>query len=176
MMQKSELLKSTKVSNGSTLHDVFDSGPVLLVFLRHFGCVFCREALHDLATKTDDLSQSKIKLILVHMADQETAEKYFIDYGLPSDVLHISDPECNLYKAYGLAKGGVSELLGLKNLIRGFEVTLSGTAKPSMKFIGDGFQMPGLFLVNKGEIINKFIHVSAADRPDYDAIIAVVKS
>jgi hypothetical protein len=32
---------------------------------------------------------------------------------------------------------------------------------------GDGFQMPGVFLVFHGQILRSFRHQSAADRPDY---------
>jgi hypothetical protein len=32
---------------------------------------------------------------------------------------------------------------------------------------GDGFQMPGVFLIQGDEILNSFVHESAADRPNY---------
>jgi hypothetical protein len=37
--------------------------------------------------------------------------------------------------------------------------------------MGDGFQMPGVFLLYHSEIIRSYRHQSAADRPDYMAIV-----
>ena len=45
---------------------------------------------------------------------------------------------------------------------------------PSLRFIGDGFQMPGIFILDKGNIVDRFIHLSAADRPNYDEMIQKV--
>jgi hypothetical protein len=36
------------------LRDQLDGGPQLLVFLRHFGCVFCRETVADLRAIAED--------------------------------------------------------------------------------------------------------------------------
>ena len=35
------------------------------------------------------------------------------------------------------------------------------------RLAGDGFQMPGVFLVFHGEILRSYRHQSAADRPNY---------
>ncbi len=40
------------------------------------------------------------------------------------------------------------------------------------KLQGDGFQMPGVFLIKDGEVIKSFIHKTAADRPDYLVLAA----
>jgi hypothetical protein len=57
--------------------------------------------------------------------------------------------------------------------IRGFESTIvegRGMSAPSEE-IGDGFQMPGVFVLHKGEIKNAFIHQMSHDRPDYLEIV-----
>ncbi|HBB74333.1 MAG TPA: hypothetical protein DC048_07770, partial [Planctomycetaceae bacterium] len=33
--------------------------------------------------------------------------------------------------------------------------------------VGDGFQMPGAFLIKDGRIVASYRHAHAADRPDY---------
>ena len=104
-------------------------------------------------------------------ADNETAEKYFIKYGIPN-IEHISNPSCDLYASFGLTKGTSSQLFGLKNWIRGFEVTIIKGTPLGLKQVGDGLQMPGIFLLSKGIIKNSFIHSSVSDRPDYDSIIS----
>jgi hypothetical protein len=55
-------------------------------------------------------------------------------------------------------------------MIRGIEVTMKGTSL-GLKQIGDGFQMPGIFMIHNGRIADSYIHKTASDRPDYDNII-----
>ena len=35
---------------------------------------------------------------------------------------------------------------------------------------GDGTQMPGVFLIHESQVVRRFIHANAADRPDYAAL------
>jgi hypothetical protein len=58
------------------------------------------------------------------------------------------------------------------NWIRGFQaVVLEGHgATYHSEELGDGFQMPGVFVVHQGEIRNSFIHRNPYDRPDYEEI------
>ena len=46
-------------STGESLSEVAEKQPVLLVFLRHFGCSFCREAISDLSKLKKRLEQKK---------------------------------------------------------------------------------------------------------------------
>ena len=168
MVEKFSLNMMT--NTGKTVEELSQEKPVLLVFLRHFGCIFCREALRDISSRRGEIDQKGVQIVLVHMSDNATAEKYFKDYKL-SNVIHASDPECKHYAAFGLVKGSFNQLFGLKNLIRGVEQTFKGNLI-TLKQIGDGFQMPGIFMVRGGKVIDSYLHRYAADRPDYDSIIA----
>jgi len=156
-------------SKGRTLVEASSETPVLLVFLRHFGCVFCREAMIDIGKKKDEWEKQNIKVVLVHMSDFETAETYFEKFKIPG-IENISDPSCGLYATFGLGKGSVSQLFGLKNFIRGFETTVKGVPI-GLRQIGDGFQMPGVFLIRNGKVMDSYIHASASDRPNYDSLM-----
>lgn len=158
-------------SNGENVLELSDQGPVLLIFLRHFGCIFCREALKDISEKRESMEKKGIKIVFVHNSTPETGEEYFEKFNL-SGISHISDPSTSLYRSFSLGKGNFSQLFGLKNWVRGFEVTVEGGIPFSLRQIGDGFQMPGIFLISKGEIKESYIHKSAADKPDYDNIIS----
>jgi hypothetical protein len=99
------------------------------------------------------------------MSPPEEANEVFDRYGL-KDVIHISDPQQELYRAFHLNCGKWYQLLGFKVWIRGFIAAyLRGHGLgPSM---GDVTQMPGVFLVHNGEIVLQYRHKSPADRPDY---------
>ena len=143
--------------------------PVMLVFLRHFGCVFCRDALREISTLKSYLKEKKVTLVFVHMADENVARTFFEKYDL-LNYESISDPTCELYSRFGLGKGNFNQLFGLKSLIRGFEATKHGTMI-SLKQIGDGFQMPGIFILSAGDIVASYIHQTAADKPNYRELI-----
>lgn len=161
-------------NSGRSLSLLSEESPVLLVFLRQFGCSFCREAMSDIAKRRKHLEKNGVRIVFVHMApDRDLAESFFKKYKL-FPVEHISDPEKRFYHAFGLGRGTPAQLFGLMNWIRGFQAGVMeghGFAYHSEDF-GDGFQMPGVFMLHKGEIKHSFIHSHAWDRPDYEAIVS----
>lgn len=153
---------------GPTILELSQLSPILLVFLRHTGCTFCREALSDLAEKRREIESAGVRLVLVHMSPEDRARKFLERYGL-QDVLRVSDPGRSLYRAFGLGRGGFLSLFGPKVWMRGFKAgVLDGHGIG--RLAGDGFQMPGVFLVYQGEVLTSYRHDSAADRPDYVAL------
>lgn len=171
-MVNRQLLSSVVTNTGKNLAELSDQSPILLVFLRQFGCNFCKESLYDIGKKRSSFENKGIKLVIVHMADYETAESYFKDYNL-NNIEHISDPTCRVYIAFGLIKGTLSQLVGLKTWARGFEIAVTKQITPGLIRIGDGFQMPGIFVLKNGAIIESFIHNSVADKPNYESFIDV---
>jgi len=159
----------TKVQNGTTIAELSKAAPVLLVFLRHTGCTFCREALSDISEQRQSIEASGARIVLIHMGTEEHAAQYFQHYGL-QDVPRISDPNQALYRAFGLGRGSLMNLFGPKVLLRGFHAAvLKGHGIG--RLVGDGFQMPGVFLVFHGEVLRSYRHQSAADRPHYSRFV-----
>jgi peroxiredoxin len=151
--------------HGVTLAELSSKNPTLVVFLRHTGCTFCREALLDLAERRSDLDSRGVNLALVHMSEMSQATLFFARYGLES-VHHFSDPTCKLYRAFGLERGRFLQLFGPRVWLRGIIAGLfnrHGIGPLS----GDGFQMPGVFLLDGRKIVSAFRAATAADRPDY---------
>lgn len=163
------VLKHMQTRAGHNLLHLSHEQPVMLIFLRHFGCTFCRESLDDLSRHRLEIETMGTRLVLVHMSDYPTAEKYLHRYQL-YDIDHISDPECSYYAAFKLAKGSLTQLFGLRSWIRGFEVgVLNGHGIGRQ--IGDGFQMPGVFMIHNGQVKESFIHKQASSRPDYVSLV-----
>lgn len=168
-----ELMLSS--DSGESLANMADERPVLLIFLRFFGCSFCREAISDISKRRKKLEKKGFRIVFVHMApDKELAESFFKKYKLfPID--HISDPEKQYYRAFGLSRGTPAQIFGLMNWIRGFQAAVlegHGTS-PQSEDLGDGFQMPGVFVLFKGQILRSYIHRYPYDRPDYEEICTI---
>ncbi len=160
-----ELMKKYADQNGITLFAKTQKQKTLVVFLRHFGCTFCREALDDIADQRAEIENSGTAIALVHMVHAKEAEAYLDKKGL-TEISHFSDPNKELYEAFRLERGQLAQLFGPKSIVRGFQAgVLKGHGIG--KLAGDGFQMPGVFLISGDEILNSFKHDSAADRPNY---------
>lgn len=164
-------------NGGESLLTMSEAKPVLLVFLRFFGCSFCREAISDISKRRKTLEKQGFRIVFVHMAEEPgIADKFFKRYKLfPID--HIPDPERQYYRAFGLGQASPKELVGLMNWIRGFQAVVlegHGAALSALSpELGDGFQMPGVFVIYKGEIKRSFIHKHPYDRPDYEEICQI---
>lgn len=167
---KSAQLSEMITNDGRNLLDISNKQAVLLVFLRHFGCTFCREAMDDLAKIRAELEADNIQIVLVHMSDEETAGVYLHRFNLDG-IPYVTDPECKWYEVFGLVKGNFKQLFGLSVWMRGIDIMMR-EGYGIGRFIGDGFQMPGVFLVQNGSVANSFIHQLASDRPNYEELVS----
>ncbi len=152
-------------TKGENLGELNEEAPLMLVFLRHFGCPFCKDSLLELAAHRAELESRGIKIVLVYMVDSKTAEHYLDTYGL-NDLPQVSDPEEIFYKSFRLKRGNFIQLFGAKVWIRWVELAFSKklfNTKPE----GNVSQMPGIFLVEDGVVKKQFVHKSVADTPDY---------
>ena len=165
-----EALASARANTGESLADLTAHRPALVVFLRHFGCTYCREALSDLAGARPKLDAAGVGLVLVHPATAHEAARELAGTPL-SDVPAVADPSGGLYRAFKLKRGNPGQLFGPKAVARFWEAGVKGGYGVGV-MVGDGLRMPGVFLVENGAILREFRHTSVADRPDYCEIAA----
>ena len=163
------LAMRTRTNAGVTLDELSRLSPVLLVFLRHHGCMFCREALGDLTEKRKEIEASGTRLVLVHMGTEEQGAQFFAKYDL-DHATRISDPRRTLYRAFGLPRGTLGMFFTPKLWVRGFQAAILGRNGVG-RFTGDVFQLPGAFLLYYGELLRCYRHQSISDRPDYVALV-----
>lgn len=168
-----EALEGTTITGGpragASLASISDEAPTLVVFFRHSGCTFCREAAADLASARASIEGSGRRIAVVMMAPgDDHARGFLARYGL-DDLPRILDPERRLYHAFGLRRGTFWQLLGPRVVWRG---VVAGLIKGHGvgPLTGDGFQMPGTFVVHRGRVIASHPHRSASDRQDYASI------
>lgn len=155
---------------GDSFRELSFHKPVLLVFLRHFGCTFCRETLVELARSKDEMAAKGLIPVFVHLADVVEAEKYLAAYGW-SGARQIADPEAYLYENFQLKRASFSQVFGWKNWKRGVTAGLFKGLGVG-KAVGDGFQMPGVFVIVKGNIEDGFRHRFAGDIPPYEELMS----
>jgi hypothetical protein len=154
-----------KTNKGENFDALINDGRLFLVFLRHFGCTFCRETMAELSVKRAAVESRGFKIVLVHMVDSQIADEILEIYDL-GNISHISDKHQHLYKSYGLGKTTARSLFGVPNWWRAF---IAGLLKGHLvgKPSGDPFQMPGVFVLERNKLLNKFTYKYVSDLPDF---------
>jgi peroxiredoxin len=155
-------------ARGTSIAGLSERRPLLLVFLRHLGCTFCREAAADLRDRRA-IIEASATIVVVTMSPAAEIRKFLAGYGL-GDVDVVSDPDRALYRALQLSRGTIGQLFGPRVWLRGVVAgVLGGHFVGGLK--GDGLQMPGAFVIRAGRVAAAFRHRDAADRPDYCAMV-----
>ena len=85
------------METGLPLLDLMDESPVLLVFLRHFACAFCAQALHLVLQARSRIEGIGVRPVFVHRGSPKRA-KPDSDYYYLSDAERISNPDATLYQ------------------------------------------------------------------------------
>lgn len=144
-----------------SFRDQLGDAPVLLVFLRFFGCIFCRETVSDLR----DLSEQQPdfpKVIFVSEAAKIEVQAFLRRYWPTAAT--ISDTDRTMYEAFGVGKSL------LKTFSPGvFKATRRALEKGHERGAADGniFRMPGVFLVQDDVILWSHDFRHAGELPDF---------
>lgn len=159
-----ELLAATNVNTGQSLAALSDTSPILLVLLRHEGCIFCRNAMSDLARLRTKIENLGTRIVLGHMTSETDFAAFAERYGL-SGVASVSDPGRRLYSGLGLQRAKWTQLLAPRVMWAGIKTVLGGHLPG--RFKGDVTQLPGAFLLHRGKVVKSHAFRDASDRPNY---------
>jgi len=164
-------LREFQTETGRSLLDLLDESPILLVFLRHFACAFCAQALDRVSQVRPEIESKGVRPVFVHLGSPERAKPYF-DYYHLSDVERISNPEATLYQLPAFALSRTNPFLHFLNL-----TVWKGWLKGAMFKYGIGMikedadQMPGVFFLKERKVVRAFRHRTIADEPDYVKLV-----
>lgn len=149
---------------GQTLRALTDERQVLVVLLRHSGCTFCRQTLSDIARWQADLGKSGVGVAIVGMSKSPADLRALGErYGVTT-ASWVADPDRLLYRALELGRGSFLQLFGPRVWVSGLLAAAKGHGIG--KLDGDGFQMPGAFIIHRGRIVRAYRHSTAGDRPN----------
>ena len=143
-----------------SLHGLAAQRPIALVFLRHLGCVFCRE---QVATLRDAMPEENVAF--VSMSEPKQAARFRIWMKSPHPFL--CDPPQRLYREFGLQRASLGGLIGPRVAVRGFEAYRAGFRGGRVQ--GDGWQLGGTFVMEEtGQVSAAFPAIDAGDHPSPD--------
>ena len=167
----SQTLALIRTESGASLLELAEASPVLLVFLRHFGCSFCRQAISDVAELRPELDKRGVRPVFVHLGTPERAKPFFDYYGI-GDVERVSDPEAKIYQLPVFAISRIHPALTL------FQPAVwAGWLKGAIFKHGigaikeDGKQMQAIFFLKGPKVVREFRYKTIADEPNYLKLI-----
>jgi hypothetical protein len=147
------------------LSDQLNDAPALFVFLRHFGCIFCRETIADIRSISERNSQ--FPRVIFFFQGGPTEGRAFLRRYWPS-AHAIADPEAEFYADFGIKRGSFLQNLGPSVLRAHQRAKAKGHSNGPRS--GDIWRMPGVILTQAEEIVWSHAVKHAADQPDLEEI------
>jgi peroxiredoxin len=130
------------------LSELWREHPLVLVFLRHFGWPFCHEHLRALRDVYQAFQGKGAAVAAVTQGTPEQTARLCERHSIPFRCL--ADPFRDAYRAFGLTRGGLVEVMAPQVLIKAALSAARGNFGPPG---GDVFQMPGTFVIGTDGII-----------------------
>jgi peroxiredoxin len=151
--------RSGRIVRLSDLWSTAERG-IVLVFLRHFGCLFCKDQVRQLTAHYVQIRQSGYNLVAIGQGSDARAARFAEDYQTPFPV--YGDKDRVLYTRYGLTSTRFGSFLEPDAYKVGIGAMLRGNF-PTMPD-GSVNQNPGVFLIDRsGQILRSRIGQHAGD-------------
>lgn len=157
------LLKSSVYGinlKADTLHGNLAPDGTLLVFLRHFGCIFCREMVADLRQHASEDGEGA-RILFFFQGTVPEGREFFAEHW--SSARAIADRPLRFYQGFGVPKGSLAQIYGSQVWRRGMQ-TFSRGNRPGL-VQGNVRQMPGFMWVREGRILWRHDFEHAGDNP-----------
>lgn len=162
------------------LSSLWTERPVVLVFLRYFGCPFCQTQVVALRNHHDRILAAGADVGLVGHGHPHDAVRFVTDKRLPFPLL--LDRDRGAYRSYGLVQGTVMQVLGPKVMLPWIKAEVSSETRQLGLKGGSFLQMPGTFVIDTAGVVRarggtiRMAHRSAhvADIPSIDRLVAAL--
>ncbi|MGH7723589.1 MAG: SelL-related redox protein [Candidatus Dormibacteria bacterium] len=156
--------------SGVRLGDLWSDRPAVLVWLRHFGCLFCKEQTAEFRARAGDIEQRGARVVFVGNGGTRYAGGFRDEFCPGCTVL--TDPELTTYRLIG-ARGGLLNTLGPQAWGAGIRAFRRGARQ--QKTQGHPFQQGGVLVIEPGDRV-AYSHISraAGDHPPVDDVLAAI--
>lgn len=154
------------------LREAWAARACALIFVRHFGCIACREQVAELRPHIQEIREAGGDLVVVGTGGPHFAKAFQKDLGI-SDVEVYIDSARRAYDLAGFRRGviGLVHPRAVWNYLRAF---FSGHKYKGMQ--GDALQQGGVLVVAlDGAIIFRFVSKVSGDHPQTEQLIAAVR-
>jgi peroxiredoxin len=164
-----QALLAIRTARGETLATLAGRGPLLLVFLRHFGCPLCQEMVADVAARRAAMIASETTVVFVHMHPEPQAAAFFARYGV-HDLQRVSDPDRTLYRAFQVPRATPTSWMSFGALRHYLSAIFRGRHRPGLVG-GDVGQLSAVVRIVNGRIDRDLRAPGLESRPDFDDLL-----
>jgi peroxiredoxin len=137
------------------LSEFWSDGPLLLLFLRHFGCSCLAERWEKLQNEVQSFRDAGAHIVAVAQGEPERNSEVAKRRRYPFEIL--SDPSRSLYEKYGLLEGTPAQILHDFAWVPGDNQTgskMMDSRRGSERSVVDSpWQLPGEFVVSKKGVL-----------------------
>ncbi len=122
---------------------------LMLLFLRHFGCMFCRQQVTRFRDRYDEIRSLGFDLLAIGNGTPARAASFRLEFELPFRVL--GDRARFAYGAYGVELAPVTDFFKPALYVAGVRALAAGhlPGRPQ----GDTAQLPGAFVIDRAGIV-----------------------
>jgi peroxiredoxin len=156
------------------LRERWESGPLVVMFMRHFGCTFCREHLNEMGRAFGEFQEAGADVVAVFQYDADATQAFCDGRKVPFDCL--GDPERAAYAEVSLPRGTPTQIVNPKVAVRFLDAARKGVIGGPPQG-GDIAQLPGTFVVDRdGRVVLAHYSRSSADNPAVADVLGAVRS
>ncbi len=163
------------------LGDLWRERPAVLAFIRHYGCVFCRDQAVQLHKLRDDFDAAGVNLVMIGQGTPEMAASFRRAQGV--DVTVLVDPDRRIYAMVGAKLGTLGELVGPRQILATLRATVSSrigqgsVAVHQGRIIGHAAQLGGVLVVAPDGSL-RYVHLSehSSDYPPAREVLAAARA
>ena len=153
------------------LGSLWEEKPVVLVFVRHFGRLFCREQVAQLRDAVKEIRALGSELVVVGNGRPEHADDFRKTENLAFPLL--VDQDMVAYRAAGLRRG-LTKAVSLRMMKHAMRARRKGFTQKKTQ--GDPWQLGGTFVITpEGKVLFSHVSQEAGDHPDPHDILAVLE-
>lgn len=155
-----------------SLSALYPHGPVLLVFLRHFGCIFCRELLAELQARHAELIGAGLVVAAIGLGEPRHARQ--IGGRHAPDLTVLAAPVADPYLAFGIGRASMGKVLSPRTFAAGARAALRGKMQGAPT--GDQQMVGGAFVIDRDGVV-RYAHYDAfpGDKPKLSRILAAAR-
>lgn len=151
---------------------LWKSQSVVLVFLRHFGCIACRAHISQITTNKAMLEKNGFKIIFIGNGSPNMIKGFKEDLKIPNALI-FTDPTLEIFDACGFNRG-LKYLVNAKTVLQGIKLYKDGfTQGEQKKDNGSHLQMGGIIALKPPGIVT--YHFASEYLGHFDDINNVVE-
>lgn len=151
---------------GNTWHD----RPAVIVWLRHYGCLFCKQQTKEFRERRHDIEMEDARLVFVGCGDPRYAAAFHEEFA--PDCIVLTDPQGNSYRAIG-ARQSWFRTVGPRAFFKSARAWSKGFRQTSAH--GHVGQQGGVLVIRPGNIIEyRYISSFAGDHPPVADVISAL--